>query len=44
MTSGGSRKRVNRFVTGHTVPVDGGMLAASGWYRRKGWTNLPTKA
>ncbi len=33
-----------RFVTGHTVPVDGGTLAASGWYRRsdhKGWTNMP---
>ncbi|WP_285507189.1 SDR family NAD(P)-dependent oxidoreductase [Actinokineospora sp. NBRC 105648] len=34
-----------RFVTGHTIPVDGGTLAASGWYGRadgKGWTNLPT--
>ncbi|MDF1604657.1 SDR family NAD(P)-dependent oxidoreductase [Nocardioides sp. YIM 152315] len=33
-----------RFVTGHTVPVDGGTLAASGWYARedgKGWTNMP---
>ncbi|WP_283095375.1 SDR family oxidoreductase [Nocardioides alcanivorans] len=33
-----------RFVTGHTVPVDGGTLAASGWYSRvdgKGWTNMP---
>ncbi|GAA3670560.1 glucose 1-dehydrogenase [Nocardioides ginsengisoli] len=33
-----------RFVTGHTVPVDGGTLAASGWFRRhdgKGWTNMP---
>lgn len=33
-----------RFVTGHTVPIDGGTLAASGWYGRadgKGWTNLP---
>jgi NAD(P)-dependent dehydrogenase (short-subunit alcohol dehydrogenase family) len=32
------------FVTGHTIPVDGGTLAASGWYRRasgQGWTNLP---
>lgn len=32
------------FVTGHTVPVDGGTLAASGWYARsdgKGWTNMP---
>lgn len=34
----------SRFVTGHTVPVDGGTLAASGWYRKsatRGWTNLP---
>lgn len=33
-----------RYVTGHTVPVDGGTLAASGWYGRadrKGWTNMP---
>jgi 2-hydroxycyclohexanecarboxyl-CoA dehydrogenase len=32
------------FVTGHTIPVDGGTIAASGWYGRyqkKGWTNLP---
>lgn len=32
------------YVTGHTVPVDGGTLAASGWYARvdgKGWTNFP---
>lgn len=36
-----------RFVTGHTVPVDGGTLAASGWYGRvdrKGWTNMPNEA
>ncbi|MEU5696830.1 SDR family NAD(P)-dependent oxidoreductase [Actinosynnema sp. NPDC020468] len=36
-----------RFVTGHTIPVDGGTLAASGWYARadrKGWTNLPNEA
>jgi len=36
-----------RFVTGHTIPVDGGTLSASGWYRRadgKGWTNLPDRA
>ncbi|MEU3270268.1 SDR family NAD(P)-dependent oxidoreductase [Saccharomonospora sp. NPDC006951] len=35
------------FVTGHTVPVDGGTLAASGWYARadrKGWTNMPNEA
>jgi len=33
-----------RFVTGHTIPVDGGTLAASGWYarvNRNGWTNMP---
>jgi 2-hydroxycyclohexanecarboxyl-CoA dehydrogenase len=33
-----------RFVTGHVIPVDGGTLAASGWYMRsdgRGWTNLP---
>jgi 2-hydroxycyclohexanecarboxyl-CoA dehydrogenase len=32
------------FVTGQTIMVDGGTLAASGWYGRygkKGWTNLP---
>lgn len=32
------------FVTGHTLPVDGGTTAASGWYRTpdgKAWTNLP---
>jgi 2-hydroxycyclohexanecarboxyl-CoA dehydrogenase len=36
-----------RFVTGHTIPVDGGTMAASGWYARadrKGWTNLPNEA
>ncbi len=35
------------YITGHTVPVDGGTLAASGWYSRvdgKGWTNFPTHA
>jgi NAD(P)-dependent dehydrogenase (short-subunit alcohol dehydrogenase family) len=34
----------SRYVTGHTMPVDGGTLAASGWYGRygkKGFTNLP---
>jgi 2-hydroxycyclohexanecarboxyl-CoA dehydrogenase len=32
------------YVTGHCIPVDGGTIAASGWYGRytkKGWTNLP---
>ena len=32
------------YITGHTIPVDGGTLAASGWYRRtddKGFTNFP---
>ena len=36
-----------RFITGHTIPVDGGTLAASGWYARssgRGWTNLPDGA
>ena len=35
---------MSRYVTGHTVPVDGGTLAASGWYQKMdktGWTNLP---
>lgn len=35
------------YVTGHTIPVDGGTLAASGWYARadgKGWTNFPREA
>jgi NAD(P)-dependent dehydrogenase (short-subunit alcohol dehydrogenase family) len=34
----------SRYVTGHTIPVDGGTLASSGWYGRyqkKGFTNLP---
>jgi 2-hydroxycyclohexanecarboxyl-CoA dehydrogenase len=33
-----------RFVTGQTIPVDGGTLEAGGWYGRtdgRGWTNLP---
>ena len=37
----------SRFVTGQTIPVDGGTLAASGWYgrtARRGWTNLPDGA
>lgn len=32
------------YVTGHVVPVDGGTMAASGWYgryKKKGFTNLP---
>ncbi|HZQ31308.1 MAG TPA: SDR family NAD(P)-dependent oxidoreductase [Mycobacterium sp.] len=36
-----------RFITGQTIPVDGGTLAASGWYARadgKGWTNMPNEA
>ena len=36
-----------RFVTGQTVPVDGGTLAACGWYARadrKGWTDMPNEA
>jgi NAD(P)-dependent dehydrogenase (short-subunit alcohol dehydrogenase family) len=36
-----------RFITGQTIAVDGGTLAASGWYRRadlRGWTNLPDQA
>jgi NAD(P)-dependent dehydrogenase (short-subunit alcohol dehydrogenase family) len=35
---------LSRFVTGTVIPVDGGTLAAGGWYRRadgRGWTNLP---
>jgi NAD(P)-dependent dehydrogenase (short-subunit alcohol dehydrogenase family) len=35
---------LSRFVTGHVIPVDGGTLAAGGWYMRsdqRGWTNLP---
>jgi NAD(P)-dependent dehydrogenase (short-subunit alcohol dehydrogenase family) len=34
----------SRFVTGASIPVDGGTLAASGWYGRadgRGWTVLP---
>ena len=36
----------SRFVTGHTIPVDGGTIAASGWYGRadgRGWTNFPDR-
>ena len=35
-----------RFVTGTTLPTDGGTLAASGWYKRlpkESWTNRPKK-
>lgn len=35
------------FITGHTIPVDGGTLAASGWYAKasgRGWTNMPDRA
>lgn len=35
------------FVTGHTIPVDGGTSAASGWYGnygKPGFTNLPDLA
>jgi NAD(P)-dependent dehydrogenase (short-subunit alcohol dehydrogenase family) len=35
---------LSSYVTGHTIPVDGGTMAASGWYGRygkKGFTNLP---
>lgn len=35
------------FITGHTIPVDGGTLAASGWYGKaggRGWTNMPDHA
>lgn len=35
------------FITGHTIPVDGGTLAAAGWYGKasgRGWTNMPDQA
>jgi len=34
---------LSRFVTGTVIPVDGGTLAASGWYLRDDgrWTNMP---
>ena len=35
---------LSRFVTGHTIPADGGTLAAGGWYKRldgERWTNRP---
>ena len=34
------------FITGHTIPVDGGTLASSGWFKKEGemsWTNRPEK-
>lgn len=34
----------SRFVTGQSIPVDGGTLAASGWYRtksRRSWSVFP---
>jgi len=38
---------MSSYVTGHCIPVDGGTIAASGWYGRyqkKGFTNLPDNA
>lgn len=38
---------LSSFVTGHVIPVDGGTIAASGWYgryTRKGFSNLPDLA
>ena len=35
---------MSSYVTGHVIPVDGGTMAASGWYgryKKKGFTNLP---
>jgi len=34
---------LSAFVTGTTIHVDGGTLAAAGWYPRRsgGWTNRP---
>lgn len=34
------------FVTGHTIPVDGGTLAASGWFKQSSgprWSNMPNE-
>lgn len=36
----------SRYLTGQTIPVDGGTLEAGGWYGRasgRGWTNLPNQ-
>ena len=38
---------LSSYVTGHTIPVDGGTIAASGWYGRytkRGFSNLPDLA
>jgi len=37
---------LSRFVTGHTIPTDGGTGAAGGWFRteRGRWTNRPRNA
>lgn len=35
---------VSRFVTGHTIPTDGGTLAGGGWFwspARRCWTDQP---
>jgi NAD(P)-dependent dehydrogenase (short-subunit alcohol dehydrogenase family) len=37
---------LSAFVTGHTIPTDGGTGAAGGWFRSNsrpgsGWTNRP---
>jgi NAD(P)-dependent dehydrogenase (short-subunit alcohol dehydrogenase family) len=37
---------LSEFVTGHTIPTDGGTAAAGGWFRStsrpdRGWTNRP---
>ena len=38
---------LSSFVTGHTIPTDGGTLAGGGWYRSarqaRGWTNRPVE-
>ncbi len=37
---------LSAFITGHTIPVDGGTAAAGGWFRtpQGGWTNRPVQA
>jgi NAD(P)-dependent dehydrogenase (short-subunit alcohol dehydrogenase family) len=35
---------LSRFVTGHTLPTDGGTLAGGGWFwspAERRWTNRP---